>query len=109
MILETLLVLFQNLSSRQVSRSRGLDVVVLHATDGTVHFEYGQRNLLQAGNSVLPQSLLQLIHGDVLAGHVDGDNFAIVHQQAGLALHQFAESTVPARELLLPDSSAARG
>jgi hypothetical protein len=80
MILETLLVLFQKLSSHQMRRCRGLDLVVFQAADGAVYFEYGQRNLLQADNSVLSKSALQLIHRDVLSGHVDGDNFAIVHQ-----------------------------
>ena len=64
--------------------------------DRTIHFQHCQRHLVQAGDSVLPQRLVQFVQADVLPGHVGGNDLAIVDQQAGLALDQFAEAPVPA-------------
>ena len=37
---------------------------------------------------------LERVHGDVLAGHVRGDHFAVVDQQTRLALDDPAEAAI---------------
>lgn len=90
-----LLMLLQKPSVYQMSRSRRLDLIVLQATDGPIHFEHGQCNLVKVGDSVLTQSLLQIIHTDVFSSHVRRDHLAIVDQQTRLALDQFSEAAIP--------------
>lgn len=91
--------LLEKSSAHQVSRSGRLDFVVLQTTDGPVHLQHGQCNLVKVSDSVLSESTMQLIHGDVFSSHVESDDFAIVDQQAWLALNQFAEIAIPARDL----------
>lgn len=48
---------------------------------------------------MLTERALQFVHADVLFGHVRFDYFAVVHQEAGLALNIFSEAAIHARNL----------
>jgi hypothetical protein len=91
------LMLLQNLTPlRQVIVGFGIEIVILEATDRAIHFENGQRDVMKTRDAMLAQCALQLVHADVFSGHVRGDDFAIVHQQAGLTLNEFSEATIAA-------------
>src|SRR5580704_19118130 len=91
--------LLQKPSAHQVSAGGGLDVVILQATDGAVHLEHCQRNILGVSDAMFPQSTLEIIPADVLFRHVGVDDLAVVYQQAGLTLNQFPEAAIDSGKL----------
>ena len=75
----------------------GFDLVVFHTTDRAVHFQHGQRDVMNVRDAVLAQRALQFVHADVLARHVRFDGLSIMNEQAGLALNHSAETTIACR------------
>ena len=90
----TLLLLLNESAPPRVRAGILLDLVVLETGDGSIHFEHGQRGLIDGVDSVLAQSALQFIHADVFLRHVGLDGLPVVNQQGGLALDQAAETAV---------------
>lgn len=94
-----LLVFLNVLAAREMIVRGGVQVIVLEKTDRAVHFEYTQRDIVVGSDAVLAQGPFQFIHADVLLRHVRKDHFAIMNQQAGLALHELPKAAIGAREL----------
>ena len=91
--------LLQKFSASQMSVRIWLDFVILQTTDGAIHFQYGQRDVVVGGYAVLAQRTFEFVHADVLLGHVGSDDLPIVNQQTGLALDKFPEAAVPSGNL----------
>jgi hypothetical protein len=64
---------------------RGIQFIVLQATDRTVHFEHSQSYIAIAVDPVFAQRALEFIHTDSLFGHVLRDDAAFVDEQRRLA------------------------
>src|SRR5437762_8225010 len=61
---------------------------------------------------MLPHGPLQLIHADVLFGHVRADDLSVVNQQARLTLDKLAEAPIGAGEFcdnIIENQQCARG
>jgi hypothetical protein len=82
----------------QVGIGVGFDLIVLHATDGAVDFQYSERHIVYVGDSVLALGTFLFVHADVFAGHVRLDGLSIVNKQTRFTLHEAPESAVGAGE-----------
>jgi hypothetical protein len=74
------------------------DLVIFQAADGAIHFKHGQSHIAALCNAVLANGAIQLVHADVLSGHVRCDDLPIVNQQAGFALNDAPKRTIGARK-----------
>jgi len=75
-------VFLNKFSAREMRLGRRLDLVIFQETDRTIHLKHGQRDIVITGNPMLAHGALQLIHADVLFGHVRADDLSVVNQQA---------------------------
>ena len=77
----------------------GLDLVVFQTTDGAVHLQHGQRDLMVVADAVFSQGALEFIHADMFFRHVRLDDAPVVNQQAGLPLDELAKAAVRSRDI----------
>lgn len=75
-----------------------LDVIIFQDADGAIDFQDRQRHILNAVDSVLPQSALDLIQRNVFFTHVGGKQASAVDQQRGGALNHAAKPPVEPRQ-----------
>ena len=69
-----------------------LDLIVFHTTDRAIHFQHGQRDIMDVRNAVLAQRALQFVHADVFFGHLRFVGLSVVNQKAGFALNRMPKS-----------------
>ncbi len=94
-----MLLLFLNESSpRQVGIGVRFDLVVLHATDGAIHFQNGQRDIMHVRDAMFTQGTLQFVHADMLSRHVRLNRLSIVNKKARFTLNYAPEAATGAGE-----------
>ena len=74
--------------------SRGLYLLVLEHADGAIHFQHGQGDFFIGRDSMFAHGALERVHADMLPRQVRGDHLAVVDQQAGLSLDDFAKTAI---------------
>src|SRR5947209_12543594 len=90
----------------------GVQFVILQATDGPIHFQHRQRDVVIAVDAVLSQGALEFVHADVFFSHVWSYDLPVMDQKAGLAFDDFAKAPVDSGELGYPvvhDEKSHRG
>lgn len=74
-----------------MSISVRLNLIVFQATDRSIDFQDGESHIAALANSMLAQGALQFVHADMLFFHVRFDDFSVMNQKAGMALHDAPE------------------